>query len=113
MRQRNTNAQALFMKLGAIDICFHNCGVNSCPKSLTILDMCCLRRPDPVQLSKVPATFRKVIESGVALEVMRIGTSLLRASESPTTLVRVCSSAYGHRLSSSGCPSDRLLPSDL
>jgi hypothetical protein len=87
-------------------------GVCSCQNCQTILDNHCLRRPDSVQLSTVPATLQKVIGSGAALEGMWIGTFPHRASASPTTL-RVCSFAYGPGIPSTGCPSEMLLPSDL
>jgi hypothetical protein len=88
-------------------------GVNSCQNRQTILDNSCLRRPDSVQLSTVPATLQKVIGSGDALEKMRIGTFSRRANASPTTFERVCSSAYGPGIRSTGLPSWMLLPNDL
>jgi len=72
----------------------------------------CSHRPGSVQLAKVPATCRQVSAAGDALEVMRVGTSPLRANASPATL-RVCSLADGPGIPSSGCPSRMLLPSSL
>jgi hypothetical protein len=70
-------------------------GVCSCQNCLTILDNHCLRRPDPVQLSTVPATLQKVIGSGDALEGMWIGTSPRRANASPTTF-QALACVYAH-----------------
>jgi hypothetical protein len=78
-------------------------GVNSCLGFQTILDSYYSRRPVSVQPVGVPTKCQQVIETGSALKTIRAGTSPLWASDSPTTF-RVCSSAYGPGIPSSGCP---------
>ena len=70
-------------------------GVCSCQNCQTILDNHCLRRPDSVQLSTVPATLQKVIGSGDAFEGMWIGTFPRRANASPTTF-QALACVYAH-----------------
>jgi len=62
-------------------------GVCSCQNCQTILDNHCLRRPDSVQLSTVPATLQKVIGSGAALEGMWIGTFPIGPARAPPPCV--------------------------
>jgi hypothetical protein len=57
-----------------------------------------LRRPGSVQLASVPSVFQQVIVPGKPLEAIRVGTSLLWVSESPT-IFHACSLACGPGLS--------------
>jgi hypothetical protein len=88
------------------------CGVTRGPKSETTLDNSVLTALVQSSLPKFLPHISKLSNQEVSESVIRAGTSPFRTSDSPTTL-RACSSARGPGLPSSGCPSGRLLPSDL
>src|SRR5260221_8407115 len=70
------------------------------------------RRPGSVRPARVPSAFGQVSSPGHVRESTRAGTCPLGTSDSPTTL-RVCASAYGPGIRSTGFPSRMLLPSSL
>jgi hypothetical protein len=90
----------------------HVRGVKQLPDLSTNHDNSCFHRPKTVQPISVPLASRQAMVSGHALEVMRVGTSPLWASGSPTTLI-----VYAHLHTGLACfigiALHRLLPCAL